>query len=779
MRVVERTTNSTNPTNHNSLTKTPQEPTPLRRETAPSAVADVGGPVRAKSARDDKDDFINLGEIIAVLLEYKWLILAVTFFAVFIGAVTAFVSTPIYRADALVQVEDKKSAKGGLAALRDVEAVLGDTTSVAAELEILRSRMILGRVVDRLNLSIRANPDYFPVFGRALARRYNGDEPAAPFLGLGTYAWGGERIDVQSLEVPSYLQGLPLTLIAGDNNTFTLYDDQDMRLLEGSVGQAAASADGKTTLFIAELVARPGTRFDLARVGQTQAIAALRDNLEVRERARQSNVIEAAYSGVDRAQVEAVLNEILNAYVRQNVEYRSAEAEATLGFLEAQLPELKGQLDTAEAAYNEYRQNRGSVDLTIETQSVLGSIVKVDNDIVVLQQKRDELRQRFTAEHPQVKAIDSQLGRLRAVRGTLDKDVNRLPDTQQTALRLRRDVEVATALYTNLLNSAQQLRVARAGTVGDVRVIDSAATAPLPVAPRKALILLLSGVLGVLGALGLVWAIRSLRVVVEDPQTIERELSLPVYATVPDSKEEAVLSRAISRGKMDKGQLLALAHPDDDAMESLRSLRTTLHFALLGAEKGSVLITGPAPGVGKSFISKNLGAVLAQAGKRVMLVDGDLRKGHINKAFGVQRGMGVSDYIMGVAGLEQIVKPTGIDNFALVTTGQIPPNPSELLMHPRFAELLAALEKQCDVLIIDAPPVLAVSDAAIIGRQVGATLLVARAGRHPVRELEQAIKRFDQAGVEVKGFVFNGFDLTRQRHRFGYEGYHYQYKYKA
>ena len=729
--------------------------------------------------RDDRDDFINLGEIIAVLLEYKWLILAVTFFAVFIGAVVAFVSTPIYRADGLVQVQDSKGPKGGLAALRDVEAVLGENSSVTAELEILRSRMILGRVVERLRLDIRATPDYFPIFGRALARRYNGDQPAAPLLGLGSYAWGGERITVQTLEVPSYLVGLPLTLIAGDNGGFTLYDDQDQPLLDGSVGQPASSADGKTTLFVAELVARPGTHFDLARISQIQAIAALREDLEVRERARQSNVIEAAYSDADRAEAERLLNEVLNAYVRQNVEYRSAEADATLAFLEKQLPELKAQLDTAEAAYNDYRQTRGSVDLTLETQSVLSSIVKVDADVVELQQKRDELRQRFTPEHPQVKAIDSQLGRLRAVRGTLDKDVNRLPDTQQTALRLRRDVEVATALYTNLLNSAQQLRVARAGTVGDVRVIDPAATAPLPVAPRKALILLLSGVLGVLGSLGLVWAIRSLRVVVEDPQTIERELSLPVYATVPDSKDEAVLSRAIARGKTDKGQLLATAHPDDDAMESLRSLRTTLHFALLGAEKGSVLITGPAPGVGKSFISKNLGAVLAQAGKRVMLVDGDLRKGHINKAFGIGRGVGVSDYIMGAASIEQIVKPTGIDNFALVTTGQIPPNPSELLMHPRFAALLAELEKQCDVLIIDAPPVLAVSDAAIIGRQVGATLLVARAGRHPVRELEQAIKRFDQAGVEVKGFVFNGFDLTRQRHRFGYEGYHYQYKYKA
>lgn len=729
--------------------------------------------------RDDKDDFINLGEIIAVLLEYKWLILAVTFFAVFIGAVVAFVSTPIYRADGLVQVQDSKGPKGGLAALRDVEAVLGENSSVTAELEILRSRMILGRVVDRLRLDIRATPDYLPVFGRALARRYSGDQPAAPLLGLDSYAWGGERIAVQTLELPSYLVGLPLTLVAGTDQSYRLFDDQGQYLLDGIVGQPASSADRKTTVFVAELVARPGTRFDLARISQIQAIADLRDDLEVRERARQSNVIEAAYSDSDRAEAERLLNEVLNAYVRQNVEYRSAEADATLAFLEKQLPELKGQLDTAEAAYNDYRQTRGSVDLTLETQSVLTSIVKVDADIVELQQKRDELRQRFTAEHPQVKAIDSQLGRLRGVRGTLDKDVNRLPDTQQTALRLRRDVEVATALYTNLLNSAQQLRVARAGTVGDVRIIDAAATAPLPVAPRKALILLLSGVLGVLGALGLVWAIRSLRVVVEDPQTIERELSLPVYATVPASKDEAVLSRAIARGKMDKGQLLAIANPDDDAMESLRSLRTTLHFALLGAQKGSVLITGPAPGVGKSFITKNLAAVLAQAGKRVIVVDADLRKGHINKAFGMERGMGVSDYVMGIIPLCDIVVPTGIDNFRLVTTGQIPPNPSELLMHPRFADMLAELETQCDVLIVDAPPVLAVSDAAIIGRQVGATLLVARAGRHPIRELEQAIKRFDQAGVEVKGFVFNGFDLRRQRHRFGYEGYHYQYKYKS
>ena len=311
-----------------------------------------------------------------------------------------------------------------------------------------------------------------------------------------------------------------------------------------------------------------------------------------------------------------------------------------------------------------------------------------------------------------------------------------------------------------------------------MRIIDSAVTAHQAIAPRKALIVLLSGVLGALIGLGSVWAIRALRVVVEDPETIERELSLPVYATVPESKAEEEIDRRIKRGR-NAGELLAVAHPDDGAVESLRSLRTTLHFALLGADRGSVLITGPAPDVGKSFISKNLGAVLAQSGKRVIIVDADLRKGHIHKEFALPRNGGISEFITSGLSLESIVRPTIVEGLSIVTTGQIPPNPSELLMHERFAALLHGLETQCDVLIVDAPPVLAVSDAVIVGRLTGATLLVARAGRHPIGELDQAVKRLEQGGVSVKGFVFNGLDLQRQRHRFGYQGYQYQYKYSA
>ena len=457
------------------------------------------------------------------------------------------------------------------------------------------------------------------------------------------------------------------------------------------------------------------------------------------------------------------------------MERRSAEAENTLKFLETQLPTLKQEMDAAEAAYNTYRQSRGSLDLNLETQSVLQSLVEVDNQIVALKQERDELRQSFTSEHPRVQAVDQRLDRLRERRKQFDSDVNKLPDTQQKVLRLARDVEVSTTLYTNLVNTAQQLRVSKAGTVGDVRIIDAAAVVSERVGMKTSVKIAISAVLGLLVSLGIVWLKRSLRVVIEDPEVIESQFGLPVYATIPHSEDEVALFSRARKGK--HGELLAVSKPEDDAIESLRGLRTTIHFALMDASHNSILITGSSPGLGKSFISKNLGAVLAQAGARVLIIDADLRRGHINKEFGLRREVGVSEYVAGTVKLEDIVKPTAVPNLWVVTTGQIPPNPSELLMHLRFEQMLQQLGEQFDTLIIDAPPILAVSDAAIIGRLAGATLMVARAGHHPVSELEQAVKRLNHAGVYVKGFVFNDLNTDRQRYRYGYKGYVYRYSY--
>ncbi|MBK8317932.1 MAG: polysaccharide biosynthesis tyrosine autokinase [Betaproteobacteria bacterium] len=719
-----------------------------------------------------EEEGISLGEILATLMEYKWLIASITLAALIIGLAFTFVSKPVYRADGLLQVEEKSSGMGSLKAL---QPLLGDDTTVSAEVEILGSRMVLGRVVEKLKLDLIATPKTFPLIGGTIARRYAGEAPNTPLLGLSSYAWGGEVIQVDSLDVPQPYLDEQLILTLGEAGAFTIADKDDEVVLKGTVGTRASS--NGFSVFIAQIKARPDTRFILTKRSAEAGIASLRAQYAVKERGKKSGVLELSLIGPDAKQIELVLDEIQKVYVRQNVERRSAEAEKTLKFLDAQLPALKVQVDAAEAAYNNYRQSRGSLDLSLETQGVLKSVVEVEDAAVKLKQEREELRQRFTSEHPTVQAVDAKLARLNDRRKQFDGEVSRLPETQQTVLRLARDVEVSTKLYTELLNTAQQLKVSKAGTVGDVRVIDPAAVARQPIGAKPLAILSIAILLGLVVSLITIWLLRTMRVVVEDPETIEAQLGLPVYATVPHSKSELALDRRLKKGE-GTGELLAVKFPEDDAVESLRSLRTTLHFALLDAQQNSLLITGSSPGLGKSFISKNLGAVLAQLGKRVVIIDADMRRGHINKEFGLPRAMGVSEFVTGQATLENIIKPTSVPNLYVVTTGQIPPNPSELLMHSRFEELLKQLSEQFDNLIVDAPPILAVSDAAIIGRHVGATLMVARAGKHPIRELEQAVKRMNQAGVQVKGFVFNDLNTDRQRYRYGYKGYVYRYSYK-
>lgn len=731
----------------------------------------------ARSTDDQEDSGLALGEAISVLIDYRWLIAVVTLLGVLLGAAWTFIARPEYKASGLIQVEEKASAAlSGLKELGSLMGLAGDTT-VAAEQEILNSRMILDKVIEKQRLNILAEPRYFPLIGRAVVNSlYNKEQGvAAPLLGLNSFAWGGETIKVDSLSVPKDMLDEKLTLISLENAAFEIFDADDVSVIKGVVGKRATA--GNYSIFVSDLNSRPGTQFRIIRYSSDQALEDLSKKYVVKERGKKSGILDISLQGKDPNKIGIVLDDILNTYVRQNVDRRSAEAESTLAFLERQLPEIKRQMDVAEAAYNSYRQTRGSLDLNIETQSVLQSLVEVDNQIVALRQERDELRQYFTQEHPRIQAANARIEQLKQRRAQFDSSVAKLPDTQQEVLRLARDVEVNTALYTNLVNTAQQLRVSKAGTVGDVRIIDPAAVSSQPVGLKPIVILAIGGVLGGVVSLVIVWLLRTLRVVIESPDEIESRLGLPVYASIPHSEEEVELAKRNKGAK--SGELLAVTNPDDDAIESLRSLRTTIHFALLDAQRNSLLITGPSPGLGKSFISKNLGAVLAQTGKRVVIVDADLRRGHINKEFGLKRERGISEFVAGEVKIDDIVKPTAVPNLWVVTTGQIPPNPSELLMHLRFEELLEKLGERFDTLIVDAPPILAVSDAAIIGRNVGATLMVARAGQHPPRELEQAVKRLRQAGVFVKGFVFNDLDMERQRYRYGYRGYVYKYSYST
>lgn len=734
----------------------------------------------AITAQEDENEEIDLLGLFGTLIDHKWLIAAITGAFMVTGAAYAVLATPVYQANALLQVEAKKN---DLLGFSDIGGMLGKESPSATEIELIQSRYVIGKTVDNLKLDVVVQPMYFPVVGEFLARRFQKANPGAvaePLLGLDSFAWGGESLKIFKLDLPDGQLGKKLTLTVGEHAQFTLVDEDDQVLAVGEAGQLFEK--NGLAFQIEELHARPGTRFRVMRNARLTSILDYQENLDVVERGKESGMIGLALESTDPDQAINILNQIAAIYVRQNVERTSAEAAQSLAFLKEQLPQVKKDLEKAGKALNEYQTRSKSVDITLETKAILDQIVGLDTSISELKLQQAEMDRKFTRQHPAYRALLTQIGELTSKQHSLASRVESLPSTQQELLSLTRDVEVGTAIYTQLLNKSQELDVMRAGTVGNVRLIDTADVNYLkPIKPKKILIVLIATLLGGFLAVALVLLRKALNRGLESPEAIE-QLGLPVYASIPYSTlqkgEEDKISRA--RGRTDAGSsLLAISHPTDLAVEALRSLRTSLHFAMLEAPNNRIMISGPSPEVGKTFVSVNLAAVIAQTGQRVLLIDVDMRRGYLHKVLGVPAQDGLSDVLSNQCTLETAIHKTGVENLDFISRGQIPPNPSELLMHRNLTQLLSQVSARYDLVILDTPPLLAVTDAAIVGRQSGTNLIVTRYGLNPAKEIEHTLRRFAQNGITLRGAIFNGVEKKASA-RYGYGNYgYYQYEYQA
>lgn len=737
----------------------------------------------AARAEEDFDFREVLGTVIA-----GWpLLLAVTSLVFLVGVFQAWTAPRIYRADALVQVEQDKK-KSINAALGDIAELLGSEASASAEIELLKSRLLVGSVVDALNLAVAAEPVYFPLIGEAMARGFkrvrDKDSLVAPaWMGLRQYAWGGESIRVSSIQVPEDMRRSEMLLEAGDGG-FVIRDAGGNELLAGSVGSKISRilpSGEEMSIFVQELVAAPGTRFRVVVRERINVVNDLIGRLVVLNKARDSGMLAVVFDDKNPQLARDIVNQLITSYQRQNVERRSAEAEQTLAFLSKQLPLLRQSVLLSEQEMNSFRLAQGSVDLDKETDLLLQRTVLLEKERFDLEQRREELIRRFTKDHPTLVTLDRQLANIRSQQASSEGKIKNLPETQQQMLRLSRDVQVNTALYMTLLNSSQELEIAKAGTVGNVRIIDYALTPIRPASPTVGVILFVSILIG--GTLGLltIFARAALHSGVDDPAIIEARLGLPTYCVVPHSPAQSQIIELLRRGTIGVDRrLLAIAEPKGVAIEALRNLRTALHFGQMDAQNNIVMITGPAPGLGKSFISANLAAVLASGGKSVVVLDCDLRRGKLHEYFGSERAPGLTDFISGTADLAGILRQTQVPGLKFIPSGTIPPNPAELLLSGRIAEIFNELSRQFDHVIIDTPPVLAVTDAALLGRYAATTMMVLKAGEHSLRMIEDTIKRLQTAGVIVRGTIVNQVGISgqgRYGYKYGYSYGYYNYRY--
>lgn len=697
----------------------------------------------------------------------SWRLICVVALAVFgVGVFYAALQTPFYRADVLVQIDSRTSsspdneALGRLASLFDSKVKAG----ADSEMELIRSRLVVGEAVRQLQLEVTARPRYFPIVGKWLvALRKQTDANGAPF-GLTRFAWGGERIDVARFEVPRSDVDRQFRVRAGPDGSFKLLSPNGKLLGRGKVGTELVIrlANGEARILITTMVARAGAEFTVVRHSVQATILGIQNALSILETKPQSGMIRISLEGLDPERVSDVVNKIAQEYVAQDSARRSSEAAHSLTFLESQLPTLRQELQRSEDRYNAFRNSKGTVDLGEESRLLLQQLVDMDASMRTLQQERADVSQRYTPGHPLLAAIDAKITDLQATRNALSRRISMLPDTELAALRLMRDVRVNSDLYTNLLNSAQQLRVVKAGNVGNVRIVDVAVPPENPVKPNWRVILALSAVLGVLLGFAVAILNKTLRGGVERGVEIERALGVRVCAVVPHSERQVRLQEMMRR-RISGLHVLAARAPGDPAVEGLRSLRTALQSASASPANNVVVVTSSRAGVGKSFIAVNLAAVLAAGGKRVLLIDADMRMGNIHASFTPQSGPGLCELLRG-AHLHEVVIRGVMHGVDLIPRGGVSPNAADLLASVRLTEILRAASERYDAVVVDTPPVLAVTDATLLAKQAGTTLLVVRHGMHPVSEESEALNRLRDSGVTVSGTLFT--DVPDDR--FGY-----------
>ncbi|WP_336149015.1 polysaccharide biosynthesis tyrosine autokinase [Acinetobacter radioresistens] len=716
------------------------------------------------------EDTIDLKELFFSLIA-QWKLIALCTILSLVCALLYLRTTPdTYAVDALVQVEDSKGTSAAL--LGDLSQMIEQKSPAQAEIEILKSRLILGSVIHNLNLDIQVSSTEDSFLQRLL---HKPDYQAQYSENSVLFKDGNKSFDIRQFEIPTYYLDKTLLLNFSGKN-FSLTDAGTGQVLFEAPLNKASQLNSKYGMWKVAIFSQDqfDVPYNIRKLSLPAAINIISASYAVAEKGKMTGILGLNYQGQDKEHITQVLNAILASYKQQNIERRSAETAQTLKFLDEQLPDLKRQLDKAEREFNSFRQQYNTVDVTKESELYLTQSITLETQKIELQQKQAEMAAKYTSEHPLMREINAQLAAINNKIGELNTTLKRLPELQRRYLQLFREVEVNQQLYTALLNSYQQLRVAKAGEIGNVRIVDTAVEPIAPIKPKKAQILILGLFLGAFLGTLLALLRNMLRSGVKDSSQIENELDLPVYATVPRSPVQESRIKLLKKKK--HIPVLAVKNSDDIAIESLRSLRTAINFALANAKNNIIMIAGPAPEVGKSFISTNLSAIFAQSDKRVLLIDADMRRGYLHKYFNVNTQPGLSEYLNGQNNLSDVIHETEIKNLYMMSRGKSPANPSELLSSAAFSTMLEQLSSQYDHIIIDTPPVLAVTDGIIISQYSGVNLIIARHAKTQMKELEITVNRFEQAGVKVNGFILN--DIQRTAAGYGY-GYNYAYAYQA
>lgn len=731
------------------------------------------------------DDEIDLIALLLTLLRGWKTILTCAFLGLVLGVTYSRYVQPTYKTDALIQIDEKSQ---GIAALgSNISELVGETKSQAeTERELIKSRMVLEPVINKLNLDIKISDAELGALDRiaqsAIPTQSNNEKGVFLQTEKGL-------VHIASFEVPRVYENKPFTITKTDQGFNLSIEIRDkVEQYQGNVGTETSitTPEGEIKILVQSLPA-VGHTITLTKKAMPTAIHDLNSVLSVTEKGKQTGIVQLTLTGDDQRQVSRVLANVVQSYVNQNLARGSEQTTTTIKFMESQIPQLKQKLEQSEEAFNKFREQYGTIDVSKEAEILLNESAQIERQLSELKLKQAELLTYYTAEHPLVVQINDQLDVLNARREEIKATVTRMPETQREFLQLSQDMEINREIYLTMLKNYEQLKIARAGEIGYVRVVDMPINTFEPIAPKKLQIWVLALLLGTMLGTLLVFIKSLLRNTVKDPERLEEKTGVPVIATIPRSKTAI----SLSKNNKNSRRLLAMVDHDGLSYEGIKSLRTSLMFAMPSVSKVAsvfgeldkeeaakqgkiIVISGEAPGIGKSFISSNLAETFSQLNKKVLIIDGDMRRGELHKIFTISQSNGLGDYLTETdTALASFIHPTSFEFIDFMPRGKHPHNPASLLSTDRFSNMLVQLVAIYDYIIIDTPPVLAVSDAIITAQYADKVLMVTRYNHSVEGQLAYAVKQMHKANVTVDGIVLNDMvqGITSKY------SYHYSYAY--
>lgn len=722
--------------------------------------------------QDYQESAMNLHDLWFIIKRYWPLISITALIGLVIGSIWVMNQEKQYKAQAVIQVKRGNNALNRVGN-QDSGSGLGigiQDNNISNQKVLLTSSVILLPAIKQTQYNIQVKPHYFPIFGSWWASKNDSKTLSSTFLGLSHYAWGGEKLRVKQLH--NHTLPIDLTLQAQKNQHYKIYNQHNKQLLgKGQVGETIhfnKPNKGKITLNIKSLRAHPGTQFDVTKKTLLNTMHSVQSAISINSMGSGTNLLSVSLKTHEPQKAKRLLHAIIQIAKQQNKKRKSRQAQKTLDFLEKEIPITKQEFQNAQQRLLKYQAKNGFMDLDQKSQMLLNRMSNFETSINQLQMKKLAAKRLYTDKHPLIQSYNQKIKRYRDQEKQLKEKVKDLPKSDQKAFMFKQDMQVKSQLYSDLVQRVQKLRVMKAATLSDLLTLQNADVEAASNTVNSTMLLLVfmfgGGLLGfMIAAFREIFREQGLR----DLDLVDDILGVDHKAVIPFSKRQKQIDRHSKKGLLNHPVLLAKNHPQDGTVEGLRSLKTSLLMSQLRrndsnsqSESGFLLgLHGITPSSGKSFIAANLSFLLAQSGHRVVLLDADMRRSRVQEILHLDSNSGnLISYLEGKDDEAAIIQNWQgyFDVINAVNRGIN--DTGTYINSERFNNLLAYLRQHYEFIILDAAPILGVSDGLILAGHADYNLVTIDAMNDNIKELRYGFGIYHKNNCKINGTIINKLD---------------------